>query len=262
MATESAKTARAEEEPRVRERSRVSVSAFPGQAVDAAFVVDDERTEEALRRSEASFRALIELLPDGVVVHRGGRILYVNPEGVSRLGYDSSTELVGRPVADIIHPDDRAEVASRLALIAATGEPLAMREDRLLKRDGSTCQAEVVALQVMFDGAPAIVALSRDVTEQRRLQAQLAQAGRLSQVFLNLVVNAAHSIDEGAPQSNTVKITTKRRGNEVCVAVADTGHGIPHEHLGRLFNPFFTTKAMGLGLSICASIVRAHGGRI
>ena len=181
MATESAKTARAEEDPRIRERSRIGVSAFLDQAADAAFVVDDERTEEALRRSEASFRALIELLPDGVVVHRG---------------------------------------------------------------------------------APAIVALSRDVTEQRRLQAQLAQAGRLSQVFLNLVVNAAHSIDEGSPQSNTVKITTKRRGNEVCVAVADTGHGIPHEHLGRLFNPFFTTKAMGLGLSICASIVRAHGGRI
>jgi two-component system, NtrC family, sensor kinase len=374
-----------------------------------------ERAEEALRRSEASFRALIELLPDGVVVHRDGRILYVNPEGVARLGYDAATELVGRPVADIIHPDDRAEVAGRLARIAATGKPLEMREDRFLKRDGSIGLAEVVALQVMFDGAPAIVALSRDVTEQKQLQAQLAQAdrlasmgllaagvaheinnpltymmlnlerivrelpdlgrvlvrlrgeltaelgedaaarilervgievatqqariledrareaadgarrvakiagdlkvfaradsderapvsvntlldkvidiaanelrfratirrrygdvprvmanaGRLSQVFLNLVVNAAHSIDEGAPGESTVQITTKHHGAEVWIEVADTGRGIPPEHLGRLFDPFFTTKAAGLGsglgLSICANIVRAHGGRI
>lgn len=93
-----------------------------------------------------------------------------------------------------------------------------------------------------------------------------ANQGRLSQVFLNLLLNAAHAIDEGAPQENSVRVETSHDGREVRVVIGDTGCGIPDEHLPRLFDPFFTTKAQGqgsgLGLSICRDIVRSHGGRI
>ena len=94
----------------------------------------------------------------------------------------------------------------------------------------------------------------------------VAGEGRLSQVFLNLLVNAAHAIDEGRVAENRVAVRSWQAGDEVVVEVADTGHGIPQAHLARLFEPFFTTKppgvGSGLGLSICQNIVRTYGGRI
>jgi len=85
---------------------------------------------------------------------------------------------------------------------------------------------------------------------------------QLNQVFMNLLVNAAHAIAE----RGTITIGCETVGDEVCVAVADTGSGIAPEALGRIFDPFFTTKPVGqgtgLGLSLSYSIVRRHGGRI
>ena len=84
----------------------------------------------------------------------------------------------------------------------------------------------------------------------------------LEQVLLNLLINAAQAI-EGV---GTVRVATSRCGDEVEIAVSDTGCGIPVEVMERIFDPFFTTKPVGegtgLGLSISYEIVRRHGGRI
>jgi len=86
---------------------------------------------------------------------------------------------------------------------------------------------------------------------------------QLNQVFLNLLVNAAHAM-EGSQGSITIR--TWSDGSYVLVSVADTGCGIPEEIRQRVFEPFFTTKEVGkgtgLGLSISYDIVRKHGGEI
>jgi PAS domain S-box-containing protein len=90
--------------------------------------------------------------------------------------------------------------------------------------------------------------------------------GRLSQVFVNLLINAAQAIEEGGVERNEIRIRTSATESEVQVEIADTGRGIALEHLERLFDPFFTTKSAsggsGLGLSICYNIVSSYGGRI
>jgi len=88
---------------------------------------------------------------------------------------------------------------------------------------------------------------------------------QLQQVILNLILNAVEAMRsvDGAPRE--LSISTERRGaDEVLVAVRDSGPGIDPEHLDRVFDSFYTTKpnGMGLGLSICRSIVDAHGGRL
>jgi len=96
-----------------------------------------------------------------------------------------------------------------------------------------------------------------------------ASEARLGQVFVNLLVNAAQSIDENSPaEANEVLVSVRwdaTRGR-VAVSVQDTGRGIPAAMLGRVFDPFFTTKSVGegtgLGLSICHGIVKALGGDI
>jgi CheY-like chemotaxis protein len=94
----------------------------------------------------------------------------------------------------------------------------------------------------------------------------LANESRLSQVFLNLLVNAAQAIPEGHADRNEIAVAVRHREASVVVEVRDTGCGIPPEHRQRLFDPFFTTKPLGigtgLGLAICHGIVTALGGEI
>jgi len=95
----------------------------------------------------------------------------------------------------------------------------------------------------------------------------LANPGRLGQVFLNLVVNAAQAIEPGAAGRNELRLRTSSAADgHAMVEISDTGAGIPRDALPHIFDPFFSTKpvgvGMGLGLSICQSIVSAMGGRI
>src|SRR5262249_2402412 len=93
-----------------------------------------------------------------------------------------------------------------------------------------------------------------------------ANDGRLMQVFLNLVVNAAQAIPEGAGDEHMVRVSTRTdAAGQAVVEIADTGAGIAPEHVPRVFDPFFTTKpgvGTGLGLSICHGIVTALGGSL
>jgi len=88
---------------------------------------------------------------------------------------------------------------------------------------------------------------------------------QLQQVMLNLIINAIQSMSSVADGNRELQISTVSIEPEgVCVAVRDTGHGLRPESLPRLFEPFYTTKpnGMGMGLSICRSIIEAHGGRL
>jgi two-component system NtrC family sensor kinase len=85
---------------------------------------------------------------------------------------------------------------------------------------------------------------------------------QMNQVFMNLLVNAAHAIE----QQGVITVRSWEEDGYVCVTVADTGQGIPEANLNRIFEPFFTTKEVGkgtgLGLSITYDIVKKHNGEI
>ncbi len=85
-------------------------------------------------------------------------------------------------------------------------------------------------------------------------------AKQLRQVLINLFKNGL----EAMPRGGELTITTRGRGENVEVVVADTGEGMPPEVVANLFQPYFTTKAKGtgLGLAICQSIIQEHGGSI
>src|ERR1700745_3628134 len=88
--------------------------------------------------------------------------------------------------------------------------------------------------------------------------------GQRQQVILNLIVNGIQAIDDVADGQRDLVITTEGTEDGVRVGVRDTGPGLSPEKFERLFEPFYTTKpnGMGMGLSICRSIVEAHGGRL
>ncbi len=108
---------------------------------------------------------------------------------------------------------------------------------------------------------------ARLVKDVGHLPAVRGSAGRLGQIFLNLLVNAAQAMPDGAAEQHEIRVTAHPLGDDrVVIEVGDTGCGIPPEVLPRIFDPFFTTKApgvgTGLGLSIVHGIVTAMKGEI
>jgi two-component system NtrC family sensor kinase len=92
----------------------------------------------------------------------------------------------------------------------------------------------------------------------------MAVASQLKQVFINMITNA----NTAMPSGGDLKVSSRfdQEGDEILVSIEDTGIGIPHRNLERIFEAFFTTKTevkgVGLGLSICYELIRNHGGRI
>jgi C4-dicarboxylate-specific signal transduction histidine kinase len=87
---------------------------------------------------------------------------------------------------------------------------------------------------------------------------------QLQQVLLNLLTNAVDSIASVTDRPHTLSVRSERLEDWVLINVEDSGTGINPEHAERMFDAFFTTKSngIGLGLSICRSIVESHGGRL
>jgi signal transduction histidine kinase len=110
--------------------------------------------------------------------------------------------------------------------------------------------------------------LLRDVCIETFFASQLPQVrgdeNKLEQVFINLIINAAQSMDGAGTLTLRTEFAPGR--NSVRIECSDTGCGINHNNLGKVFEPFFTTKkkskGTGLGLSICHGIVEQHGGTI
>ncbi|HYH99897.1 PAS domain S-box protein, partial [Hyalangium sp.] len=349
-------------------------------------ITERKRAEAALRRSEESFRSLIEGSPEAIFVHRGGPLLYVNRSALRFLGLPAS-ELVGTPVLQYVHPEDQ-EMATGVLDAAPEMVCSGAFELRFLQRNGRVMTAEVSCLSVVFHGEPATVVSARDLTERKQMQSRLVLSdrlvamgtlaagvaheinnpltfvisnlsflanelgtlagevppgrlaeseevlreaamgankvrqivadlktfsradddvptsvnlqnviesaitiaraelryrarvvrdyvevppvegseGRLGQVFLNLLINAAQAIPQGQPEHNEIRIKLRTVQGHVIVEMRDTGAGIPPEMRSRIFDPFFTTKpagvGTGLGLFVCQGIVTRFGGEI
>jgi signal transduction histidine kinase len=111
--------------------------------------------------------------------------------------------------------------------------------------------------------------VARIITELGDLPQVVCNVGELNQVFLNLIVNAAHAIKDSGKELDTGEITISlfAEGEEAVIGVRDNGCGVPAENLSKLYDPFFTTKEVGRGtgqgLAISHSIVvDKHGGEI
>ncbi len=131
---------------------------------------------------------------------------------------------------------------------------------------------DTVNVHTLLDSTLAIAgrvvgAKARIVRDYAPIPPVRASGGKLGQVFLNLLTNAADAIPEGPAGAHEVRVRTcVDDAGQVVVEVADTGHGIPREIAARVFDPFFTTKPVGsgtgLGLTMCHRIVTELGGRI
>jgi len=123
--------------------------------------------------------------------------------------------------------------------------------------------SEVVirAVKLAQSQVPADIGIRMEIPENLVLP---MDAQRIQEVFINLIINATHSI--GQKGEIVISAIKDESAKEVVIEVRDTGHGIPEEIQGRLFDPFYTTKeegkGTGLGLSVAYGIIKKHHGQI
>jgi signal transduction histidine kinase len=203
-------------------------------------------SEQHLRDRLRDVRTLCEM------IDRGGAIAEIKAE-LNRAGGPGLADDLGQAA------DDIRDGALRVRDI--------MRDLRSLARNRES-------RPVVFELAAAVRSATRVVAAELRHKANIitdltdgimmsGSPGRVSQVLVNLLVNASEAFGPTGP--HVVEIVSRRDGDRATITVRDDGPGIPEDHLPRVFEPFFTTKASkssGLGLTISRDIVRDQGGEI
>jgi two-component system cell cycle sensor histidine kinase/response regulator CckA len=148
-------------------------------------ITERRQFEEALKLSEASFRLLLEGVPEPAAIQRDEHIIYANSALVTALGFERPHELMQRRLQEFL-VDEPPTPEGMVSLV--TGER------RMRRKDGTVRVAEFASLPLLFDGEPAVVSIARDVTEQRKLQTQLSLADRMASMG-TLAAGIAHEIN-------------------------------------------------------------------
>jgi len=163
-------------------------------------------------------------------------------------------------------PRGKAQLGPRLAIIHGELHRLDSIVERFLKLAGpSELELAPVAVGQVVTHVCDLLrpeAATRQVEILAEMETDLpviaADSVRLTQVLLNLVINGLQAM----PGAGVVRVKAAQSGEALLLSVADTGPGVPTEHLGAIFDPYFTTKpeGCGLGLWIAQQIAVAHGG--
>ena len=121
-----------------------------------------------VEESEARYRKLVELSPDGIVICARGRFEFINPAAAKLLGAPGSDELLGMAMIDFVHPDFREIFKAQLRQLEEDGYNVPWIEERFIRFDMADIDVEVSGVPFTFHGQPAVQIIFRDITERDR----------------------------------------------------------------------------------------------
>lgn len=159
----------------------------------AAALRDLQRASTQSREHEEALRGLLERVNDGVLIHRGGTMLFMNTRWAELVGAPDRFSAVGKSILDRVSPENRELIAPRL-LMAESGTPMPARELHFQRPDGTQVTALVHTFPTIFEREPALLTYARDVTAQRALEAKLIAANRMVALG-RLAANVGHEIN-------------------------------------------------------------------
>ena len=136
-------------------------------------VTDKIRAERSLRTSEERYRQLVETSPEAIIVHRDGRLLYINKTGAAILGGEDADTFIGRPLAAFVHPESRDRLTQ--AVVARGHGEFSSKpvEYRVLTGDRGIADVEALSVAVEHNGSLAVQTVLRDVTARRAAESAL-----------------------------------------------------------------------------------------
>ena len=209
----------------IRDRS-FSIKNINGETYRIAGIAVDitaaKHMEAQLRASELRHRALVEFSPHAIFVNCEDRVVYANQACVKLFGAIAPSQLFGKAVLDLVHPESHAQIQNRIAAMRATNQAVPMIEERFVGLDGSIIEVEVAAAPIMFEGKPAIQVIATDVRTRKNLEQALLATNLQLQTILASATNV--SIVATNPEGT---ITTFNTGAEALLgysAIEMIGH--------------------------------------
>ena len=137
---------------------------FVGTVTD---ITDRVEADAALRESELRFRNLVELSPDFICIHRQGLMAYVNAAGLKMMAASEPSDLIGHHILEFVLPEHQALAVDRMRALE-NGANIALAEMEARRCDGEVIWIETIASVTVWEGAPAVQLVARDVTDRRR----------------------------------------------------------------------------------------------
>lgn len=150
-------------------------------------VTKRRRAEAALRESEARYRQMIDLLPVAVCAISDGRVIYANGAAAELYGVSAATELIGRVVVELYHPDDGARIRQKRDEVLSSEKIGTINDLRLRRSDGNVRYANSTGVKVVWDGKDAILTILHDMTERREHVDALRQSEERYRTLVELM---------------------------------------------------------------------------
>ena len=136
-------------------------------------ITDRKQAEEELRESEGKYKRLVELNPEAIAIHSGGKIIYGNKAALDLLHIPNLKDFVGKPVLSFVHPDHIKIVSNRIMKGLDHGIYAKPIEEKFLCIDGEVIDVEVTAIPISYDEKPAMLVIGRNITESKKTKEAL-----------------------------------------------------------------------------------------
>ena len=216
-----------------------------------------KRAEVALATSEAQrqateqrFRRVFDLVQEGIWIHVDGKVQFANPAAARLFGAKSPEDLIGMPVFNIIHPDDRQRAMERTRHLKDKLQPLPLTEMRILGLDGKTRIGELQAAPFIQDDVLHVISSGRDVTAQRDAESRLHQAQKMDAVG-QLTGGVAHDFNNlltviiGALDLDPERVPAEMRpAVEQALRAAERGAALTHRLLAFSRQQMLVTRSV------------------
>lgn len=145
-------------------------------------ITESRKIEAAMRESESRYRAAIENSNDGIAIIEAGQFVFFNRKLLEILAYDSPDELIGQPMTDIFHHDDKKRVAHYHRLREAGQPAPAQYEAKGITKKGDTLFLDISATRITYQDRTAVLAFFNNITRRKHLEVQLQQAQKMEAI--------------------------------------------------------------------------------
>jgi PAS domain S-box-containing protein len=153
-----------------------------------------DSTEKMLRESEEKYRSIVDYSPDAILVHSGGRILFANPTTLRFLKAKSFDQVMEINLIDFIQKDYRAKAEEKFSESLKTKQGGEYMELQCVNLENEVIEVEIISMPITYLGKPAVQSIVRDITERKRVQAELIKAKEKAEQSDNLKTAFLHNI--------------------------------------------------------------------
>jgi len=169
----------------------------PAVASTVRDISESKAAEQAIRDNEKRYQQLIELMPDGIVIHEGGQVVFANPEAQRMYGV-TDEDIVGQSILERVHPDSQADVLQRAQKLIEQKQGFnPLIEEKMIRMDGSEFIAEAASAYIEYKGRPSVLAVLRDVTTRSEAEHALRDSEYRYRHLVDLIPDGIVLAEQG-----------------------------------------------------------------